>query len=91
MVRAVGARERVEKPKISVRPSCAAVGELVRDRVDALGPMHIIRSLRGGSGGVDAHSDGGVQPARPRVAQVASGTGRTGRGGRAAAKVDMPM
>ena len=37
MVRAVGARERGEKPKISVEPSCAAVGELGRDLLVALG------------------------------------------------------
>ena len=89
MVRAVGARERVEKPKISVKPSCAAASEPGCVRLGALGPTPTIRSSRRGSDGVDAHSDGSAQPARLQAAQVARKTGRTDRGGRAAAEVDV--
>ena len=91
MVRAIGARERVEKPKISVKPSCAAVSEPGRDRLDALGPMHIITSSRRGSGGVRAHSDNHAQRELQRVAQVAHEAERIENGDRAAAEVDMPM
>ena len=91
MVRAAGARERVEKPKISVKPSCAAVSEPGRDRLDALGPMHIITSSGRGSGGVRAHSDNHAQRELQRDAQVARGAERIENGDRAAAGVNMAM
>ena len=40
---------------------------------------------------MDAHSGGSAQPARPRAAQVAHGTWRTDRGGRAAVQIDVPI
>ena len=91
MVRAIGARERVEKPKISVKPSCAAVSEPGRDRLDALGPMHIITSSGRGSGGVRAHSDNHAQRELQRDAQVAREAERIENGDRAAAGVNMAM
>ena len=92
-MRAIGARERVEKPKISVKPSCAAVSEPGRDRLDALGPMHIITSSGRGSasGGVRAHSDSHAQRELQRVAQIAHEAERIESGDRAAAEVDMPL
>ena len=91
MVRAIGVRERVEKPKISVKPSYAAVDEHGRGRHDLLVPMPTIRSSMRGSGGADAHGDRAAQRARPGDAQVTYGPGRADRRGRTAAEVDMPM
>ena len=85
----IGARGRVEKPKISFEPSCAAANESGRIRAGVLGPCP--RSGRPGGGivGVDAHGDDIVQPARPRVGQVVRGTGRTARSDRALAEIDI--
>ena len=91
MVRVVGAQDRAENGKISVQPSCAAVSEPGRDRLDALGPMHIITSSGRGSGGVRAHSDSHAQRELQRVAQIAHEAERIENGDRAAAEVDMPM
>ena len=87
----IGARERVENVKISPQPSCAAVRERGRDRVDVLGPMHIITSSRRGSGGVRAHSDNHAQRELQRDAQVAREAERIENGDRAAAGADMLM
>ena len=71
--------------------SARVVSEPGRDRLDALGPMHIITSSRRGSGGVRAHSDNHTQRELQRVAQVAREAERIENGDRAAAEVDMPM
>ena len=89
--RVIGARERVDNAKTSFEPSCAAVSEPGRDRLDALGPMHIITSSGRGSGGVRAHSDSHAQRELQRVAQIAHEAERIENGDRAAAEVDMPM
>ena len=76
---------------MSTEPSCAAVSEPGRDRLDALGPMHIITSSGRGSGGVRAHSDNHAQRELQRDAQVAHAAERIENGDRAAAGVNMAM
>ena len=84
-----GARDRVENAKVGLEPPCAAVAERGRDRVDVLDPCPPSGRPRRGSDGVNAQSDGSAQPARLQAAQVARKTGRTDRGGRAAAEADL--
>ena len=91
MVRAVGARERVENEQVGLEPPCAAVAERGRDRVDALDPCPPSGRPRGGSGGVRAHSDNHAQRELQRDAQVARGAERIENGDRAAAGVNMAM
>ena len=91
MVRVIGARDRVENVKISFQPSCAAVRERGRDRVDVLGPMHIITSSRRGSGGVRAHSGSHAQRELQRDAQAARESERAENSVRAVVEIDMPM